>query len=372
LRKEERTEIFKLSIIIIAIVAVFSTILIIYVLVFFIDTIVHQVLYQYGLQFSYEWANPYWMYLRISLTLLFVVTIAIVALTSIALFQRKKLKMEIKEELEPLKIEKEMNRLRRRLWRMQGRRTRLVGWVLLALSACTLILGYETRWLFFEATALVSLLLGLILVFLSLEPYIHFRVASRAMLSPLKSLDQVLSQLGIGESFVYLPPTMGQSVGKLFIPTKQGTGGLLTLEEIQRGKVVISGKGVLVLPTGSDLLRLFEEELGVDFRLVGLSYVFTHLPPLIRGLGLAEKVQMTKRSEDEIALTLTRPAYRSICLHAVRTQTICGRAGCPLCSSIAAALAKAAGRLVGQEKTEYDEAAQATRVIFKLGSIFPP
>jgi hypothetical protein len=35
-----------------------------------IDSIVHDQLYQFGLIFSYEWANPYWMALRISLALL--------------------------------------------------------------------------------------------------------------------------------------------------------------------------------------------------------------------------------------------------------------------------------------------------------------
>lgn len=35
-----------------------------------IDNIVNVALYQFGLQFSYDWANPYWMFMRISLVLL--------------------------------------------------------------------------------------------------------------------------------------------------------------------------------------------------------------------------------------------------------------------------------------------------------------
>ena len=35
-----------------------------------VDQIVHQTLYQFGLEFSYDWANRYWMLLRISLVLL--------------------------------------------------------------------------------------------------------------------------------------------------------------------------------------------------------------------------------------------------------------------------------------------------------------
>jgi hypothetical protein len=37
---------------------------------FMLDNIVHGTLYYYGLQFSYEWANPYWMTMRIVQVLL--------------------------------------------------------------------------------------------------------------------------------------------------------------------------------------------------------------------------------------------------------------------------------------------------------------
>ena len=40
-----------------------------------VDNIVHSSLYSYGLQFSYEWANPYWLYLRLALCLLFLLCI---------------------------------------------------------------------------------------------------------------------------------------------------------------------------------------------------------------------------------------------------------------------------------------------------------
>jgi len=46
-----------------------------------IDSIIHNNLYSYGLQFSYEWANPYWLYLRLTLCLLFLLCI-----TSCSLF----------------------------------------------------------------------------------------------------------------------------------------------------------------------------------------------------------------------------------------------------------------------------------------------
>ena len=46
-----------------------STVLAVYGL-FWLDNIVHGTLYDYGLQFSYEWANPYWSVLRTVLALI--------------------------------------------------------------------------------------------------------------------------------------------------------------------------------------------------------------------------------------------------------------------------------------------------------------
>ena len=40
-----------------------------------LDMIVHGTLYQYGLQFSYDWANPYWTLLRVIQALLSVITV---------------------------------------------------------------------------------------------------------------------------------------------------------------------------------------------------------------------------------------------------------------------------------------------------------
>jgi hypothetical protein len=48
-----------------------------------VDSIVHGVLYQHGLQFSYDWANPYWLFFRTALTL--IALIALAASTNIAL-----------------------------------------------------------------------------------------------------------------------------------------------------------------------------------------------------------------------------------------------------------------------------------------------
>jgi len=46
-----------------------------------LDNIVHGTLYKYGLTFSYNWANPYWMILRVIQVLLGVVAVCTIANT---------------------------------------------------------------------------------------------------------------------------------------------------------------------------------------------------------------------------------------------------------------------------------------------------
>lgn len=55
-----------------------------------IDSIVHNQLYQFGLRFSYDWASPYWMILRISLALLGLIAVAASMNITFVLWKRLK------------------------------------------------------------------------------------------------------------------------------------------------------------------------------------------------------------------------------------------------------------------------------------------
>ena len=56
---------FGLIIFLVALVAIAATIAVSLCLTF-IDLIIHQQLYNYGLQFDYNWANPYWLASKLS------------------------------------------------------------------------------------------------------------------------------------------------------------------------------------------------------------------------------------------------------------------------------------------------------------------
>jgi hypothetical protein len=72
-----------------SILALIASITVAYLLTI-IDFIVHHQLYKFNLQFSYDWANPYWMVLRISMA--FLGLIAASSSINIAHFFWKKLR----------------------------------------------------------------------------------------------------------------------------------------------------------------------------------------------------------------------------------------------------------------------------------------
>jgi len=68
-----------------------AMLIIVLVLLFQIDKIVNKTLYNYGLVFSLDWAQPYWLLLRVSLIL---IVVAIFLITIVELptpsFQKEK------------------------------------------------------------------------------------------------------------------------------------------------------------------------------------------------------------------------------------------------------------------------------------------
>lgn len=64
-----------------AIVMFLDTLLVIALIcLFFLDKLVNGILYDYGLVFSYGWAEPYWLWMRTSMTLIGIVVFTLSAL----------------------------------------------------------------------------------------------------------------------------------------------------------------------------------------------------------------------------------------------------------------------------------------------------
>jgi hypothetical protein len=89
--------------VLISILALIAAVSVAYLLTI-LDSIVHHTLYQFGLQFSYDWANPYWMFLRISLALLGVIA-ATSSVNIVYFFWKELRKPEVAKAAEEAKAE---------------------------------------------------------------------------------------------------------------------------------------------------------------------------------------------------------------------------------------------------------------------------
>jgi hypothetical protein len=72
-RMEEITRLIKASIVIILDTMLISAL----ILLFLLDKLVNEILYNYGLVFSLEWAEPYWNMMRASIALIVIVVLVL-------------------------------------------------------------------------------------------------------------------------------------------------------------------------------------------------------------------------------------------------------------------------------------------------------
>ncbi|MEM3641439.1 MAG: hypothetical protein QXH37_05925 [Candidatus Bathyarchaeia archaeon] len=262
-------------------------------------------------------------------------------------------------------VTEELLRLRKSLWKTRGRKSRATGAVFLALSGIFLALAYYTRYVVFETLSIVCLPLGIIFVFLSVESYVKLTVANEALISALLPLSRLLEHLGIQGKAVYFPKQTDDENSVLFI-LKGDDVALLNYAKItESDNIAISKEGVIFPSLGTNLVQLYQNELG-DLRNFNLEYLLEWLPRvLVDGLQIAEKAQMLLEGE-LLHVKFIEPVFRHVCLHR-EVNILCKTIGCPLCSSIADAIARNTNRIIFFLQCSYDSKSHIVHATFRLG-----
>ena len=184
------------------------------------------------------------------------------------------------------------------------------------------------------------------------------------------SLDQIITKLGYKGKGVYLPPKYLRDFesSKVFISAQRDMK-LPSPEQIQNeeNKVFLKNpEGMLVTPPGSELARLFEETLDTSFARVDLQQIEQKIPRLlIEDLEIAQNVQI-ETVNNIVHVKIENSIYKNMCKEAKRFSNICSLLGCPLCSAIACALAKATGKPVIIEKNQTSEDGKIIDVEYRL------
>ena len=256
-----------------------------------------------------------------------------------------------------------------------------VGSITLAVSII-----YESSILAFVGLSLTFW--GALLLIIGTEKYVQQPLLDSTIIPSLVHLNQTLTELKYQGKGVYLPPEYlkDSETSRIFIPKNKNTD-LPTPEKIkqQNDKIFLTNPdAMLIIPPGLSLSKLFEKTLGTSFAKVDLEYLQQNLPKLfIEDLEIAEDLEiqtnydetstkMTKRVSviktkyDAIQVKITNSVYKDTCRETRKLSRIHDAIGCPICSAIACALAKATGKPLIIENTEVTEDGKTIEANFQL------
>ncbi len=235
---------------------------------------------------------------------------------------------------------------------------------MVAVGTVLLLLAFFTRYIVFEITSILALLIGILFAFSSAESYIRAEVARRIASSALLPLSELVERLGYAGKVVYLPPAKGASTGRVLL----SKSGDVARSLIESGQVDAgSDEGVLVSSPGEVLFGAVEEEFS-DLRAAELDYFLEWLPRvLVDGLGLAARAEAV-RNWDEVIVQLWSPSL-GMWHQQPWVGKVCERVGCPVNGAVALALAKITGRAVFVSGCKEMAKSQITKMEYSLGPL---
>lgn len=271
---------------------------------------------------------------------------------------------------EIVSAEAETQELRRKVWSYKRLPTRLAGYMV-TLAGAAVVLGSMV----FSSSvwALVGLVLtfwGVFFFFLKPTSLVKADLLDSAYFSLLENVNRLFSDYGLKGKGVYLPPRYFEELsgGLVFVSAKEEVF-VPTLGEVRKAEDSIFLKnpsGVCLVPSGVALTNLLERELGNSFAKVNLEYLERNLPrAFVEALEVAEDFELSVEG-GRVHVRIEGSVYKDLCDEVRGLSRVCGSFGCPLCSSIACALARASGRPVVMDGNEFSRDGKVMDVYYRV------
>jgi hypothetical protein len=263
--------------------------------------------------------------------------------------------------------------------------SRTIGLILLILGITSLLgsIAYSST-----IPALIGLGLifwGIIITYIQTSEYIERRILDATVVPLMTTLDETLKTLEYKGKAVYLPPKYLNSpeTPKIYV-SRQVTAALPPPDITQKLEIEPSHRntqGMLILPPGAELTRLFETSLGTSFLNIKLQDLQQRLPKvLIEDLEVVTDIEIktpanietettaenARADEDRILVKFTTATYKNTCKKATELSAIYANVGCPLTSALASALAKTTGKPVTIEKQQVSEDGATTQTEYRI------
>ena len=289
-----------------------------------IDSIVHNDLYRYGLQFNLEWAQTYW---NTSWS-----TLVLVGLSSM---------MSFISSILLAYFDNEKNNSITSSKSFQSRISVVLIMAGVAITSLSIILNSSI----ITMVGLGLLFWGAILMYIRTEEYVKKTLLDATTLPMEETLIQIITKLGYRGPAVYLPPKYFSNPETQMIYVAKQKDALPSPDQLQVQKIssfMSTSDGILLIPPGAELAKLFEKTLETDFNTVNLEYLRERLPQLlIENLEIAKAVDLQVENT-EIHVRLGESTYKVSASEAGQMILL----GSPISSAIACVLAKATGKLV--------------------------
>jgi len=209
---------------------------------------------------------------------------------------------------------------------------------------------------------------GALLLYITPSRHVKLELLSATASSALANIEKVMANTELNGKGIYLPPKYLKDFESslIFIPSKADQT-LPKPEEIDEEKLYSKNpRGMFLTPPGLAISKLFEKELGTSFTKTDLNYVQNNLPKLlIEEMEIAENTEI-KMESDTITIEITNHIFNEICQETRKLQKTHESIGCPLCSAIACALAKAAGKPIVIDNEELSEDGRTTKIQYRI------
>jgi hypothetical protein len=231
-----------------------------------------------------------------------------------------------------------------------------IAFVLFGLSLSTVSVLIQAN--LFAGLGLASFLIGLLLIYIPTEKTVSPQMVSASCLSSLVNLNSLLEELGVDSKAVYLPTKEESHQPRAFLPLiRNPDSSSMFLKSLENsGLFVVNGQdphqsGLLLIPPGSSLATLMEQESGIDFYNVRLDELENGLRTgMVEALEIAEDVRVIFMSRS-VRVEVGPLISEELCqMQSKVARSLCSQVGCPLCSAIICAVTKAAKRPVSVVK----------------------
>jgi hypothetical protein len=181
------------------------------------------------------------------------------------------------------------------------------------------------------------------------------------------NIERIINESGMFSPGIYLPPGNLKNADSniVFIPQKS-KNTLPSHDEITDSLTTKRKDGVLIVPPGSALSRIFEDKIGFSFTKTNLvQWQFSFPKLLVEDLELAEKAEIQIQGNGVI-IEITGSVLDEICQQADFQPKTHKQVGCLLSSAIACILAKASGKPVTILKETRNQETKTTRIEYQL------